>query len=35
MLQGLFAAIGIAITFIKKPRQLIVKLFGRNKDKDA
>ena len=35
LLQGLFAAIGAALTFLKKPRQLIAKLFSRKKDKDA
>ena len=31
VLQGLFAGVGAALVFIKKPRQLIAKLFGRNK----
>src|SRR6185369_8095103 len=35
LLQGLFAAIGAALALIKKPRQLIAKLFGRRKDSDA
>jgi len=34
LLQGLFASIGAALVFIKKPRQLIAKLFGRNKEID-
>ena len=35
LLQGLFAAIGAALTFIKKPWQMLAKLFKRNKGKDA
>jgi len=35
LLQGLFAAIGAALTFIKKPWQLIAKLLGRKKNNDA
>ena len=35
LLQGLFAAAGAALTFIKKPWQLLAKLFQRSKDNDA
>lgn len=36
LLQGLFAAIGAVLTFVKKPRQFIAKLFSRRKkDTDA
>ncbi len=34
LLQGLFASIGAALVFIKKPWGLIAKLFSRNKLKD-
>ncbi len=31
LLQGLFAAIGAALTFFKKPWQMLAKLFTREK----
>lgn len=35
VLQSIFAIIGAALTFIKKPRQMIAKLFSRKKNNDA
>lgn len=35
LLQGAFAAIGAALVFLKKPWQLIVKIFSRKKKNDA
>jgi hypothetical protein len=35
LFQGLFAAVGAALTFSKKPWRLIAKLFARKKDIDA
>lgn len=35
LFQGLFAAIGAALTFITKPWQLIAKLFKRKRDNNA
>jgi hypothetical protein len=31
LLQGLFAALGAALTFIRKPWQMLVRLFSREK----
>ncbi len=31
LLQGLFAALGAALTFFKKPWQMLAKLFSREK----
>ena len=33
MLQGLFAALGAALTFFKKPWQMLARLFSREKKK--
>jgi len=34
LLQGLFAMIGVALAFIKKPWSMLARLFARSKDKD-
>lgn len=35
LLQGAFAAIGAVLVFLKKPGQLIAKIFSRKKKNDA
>ena len=35
LMQGAFAAVGAALAFLKKPWQLIAKIFGRKKNTGA